>query len=76
MWKNYNTEQCFLVMLESGKKSADGGKAFGALHAGSTFGALLTFDYVDHGLLIGKLNAYGFNLPALKLIYDYLSHRK
>ena len=45
------------------------------------FGALLTdlskaFDYLNHELLIAKLNAYGFTLPALKLIHNYLSNRK
>ena len=27
-------------------------------------------------LLTGKLNTYSFNLPALRLIHDYLSNRK
>ena len=27
-------------------------------------------------MIISKLNAYGFNLPALKLMHSYLSHRK
>ena len=45
------------------------------------FGALLTdlskaFDRLNHELLIAKLNAYGFTLPALKLIHNYLSSRK
>ena len=45
------------------------------------FGALLTdfykaFDCLDHKLLIAKLNTYGFSLPALKLVLDYLSNRK
>ena len=45
------------------------------------FGALLTdlskaFDCLDHELLIAKLNPYGFSLPALKLVHDYLSNRK
>ena len=44
------------------------------------FGALLTdlskaFDCLDHELLIAKLHAYGFSLPALRLINDYLSNR-
>ena len=44
-------------------------------------GALLTdlskaFDCLNHELLIAKLNAYGFTLPALKLIHNYLSNRK
>ena len=43
--------------------------------------ALLTdiskvFDCLNHKLLTAKLNAYGFTLPALKLIYNYLSNRK
>ena len=52
-----------------------------AVDSGQMFGALLTdlskvFDCLDHELLIAKLNAYGFNLPALKLVHDYLSNRK
>ena len=34
------------------------------------------FDCLHHELVIAKLNAYGFTLPALKLVYDYLSYRK
>ena len=30
----------------------------------------------SHELLIAKLNAYGFSLPAFKLVHDYLSNRK
>ena len=45
------------------------------------FGALLTdfskaFDCLDHDLLNEKLNAYGFSLPALRPISDYLSNKK
>ena len=45
------------------------------------FGALLTdlskaFDCLNHDLLIAKLKAYGFSLPALRLIHDYLLNRK
>ena len=34
------------------------------------------FDCLNHELLVAKLNAYGFTLPALKLVHDYLSDRK
>ena len=33
------------------------------------------FDCICHDLLIAKLNAYGFDRNALKLIYNYLSDR-
>ena len=34
------------------------------------------FDFLNHELLIAKLEAYGFSRSALKLVYDYLSNRK
>ena len=39
------------------------------------FGALLTdlskaFDCLPHEFIIAKLNAYGFNFPALKLMHS------
>ena len=34
------------------------------------------FDCVPHDLRIAKLEPYGFNIHALKLIQDYLSNRK
>ena len=33
------------------------------------------FDCISHDFVIAKLNAYGFDRNALKLIYDYLSDR-
>ena len=45
------------------------------------FGALLTdlsktFDCLRHDIIIVKLNAYGFDMKALNIIYDYLRNRK
>lgn len=45
------------------------------------FSPLLTdlskaLDYLNHELLTGKLNVYGFNLPALRSEYDDLTNRK
>ena len=70
--KGFSRQQCVLAMLEKWKRSIDKSK---------TFGTLLTdlskaFDCLDNELLIAKINAYGFTLPALKLIQNHLSNRK
>ena len=59
-------------MLGKWKRSVNSDKTFGALLADLS----KAFDCFDHELLITKLNAYGFGLLALRLIHDYLSHRK
>ena len=60
-----------IAMLEKWKRSVDNGKAFGALLTDLS----TAFDCLDYEPLIAKLNTYGFSLPALRLIHDYLSHR-
>ena len=70
--KGYSTQHCLVNLLEKWKSSVDKCK---------TFGALLTdlskaFDCLDLELLTAKLNAYGFDLPTLRLIRDYLTNRK
>ena len=70
--KNCNTQQCLLKMMEKWKRSVDEGKFFGALLTDLS----KAFDCLDHELLIAKLSAYGFRLPALRLINDYLSNRR
>ena len=62
-------------------RKMDSGQMSVGSDSGQMFGALLTdlskaFDCLDHELLIAKLNTYGFILPALKLVHDYLSNRK
>ena len=59
-------------MLETWKRSADKGKVFGTLLTDLS----MAFNCLDHELLKAKLNAYGFNLPALRIIKDYVSNRK
>ena len=34
------------------------------------------FNYLFHDLLLAKLNAYDFSLPALRLMQSYVSNRK
>ena len=59
--KGYGTQQCLPAMPEKWRSAVDNKK---------TFGALLTdlskaFDCLSHELLLAKLHAYGFNIPAL-----------
>ena len=70
--KGYSTQHCLLNLLEKWKNSVDKGKVFGALLKDLS----KAFDCLDHELLTAKLSAYGFTLPALQLIHDYLSNRK
>ena len=70
--KGYSTQQCLLALLEKWKRAVDSGQMFGALLTDLS----KAFDCLDLELLIAKLNAYGFSLPALKLVHDYLSNRK
>ena len=70
--KGFNAQHCFLAMLEKRKKAID---------TKNVYGALLTdlskaFDCLPHGLKIAKHNAYGFSLPALNLIQNYLASRE
>ena len=65
-------QQCLLALLEKWKGAVDSGQVFGSLLTDLSKG----FDCLDRELLIAKLNAYGFSLPAYKRVHDYLSNRK
>ena len=69
--KDYSTQHCLPMMLESWKEAVDKNKAFGALMTNLS----KPFDYLSHDLLIAKLHAYGIDLLSLKLLQDYLSNR-
>ena len=70
--KGYTMQHCLLNLLEKQKNSFVKGKIFWSF----AYRFLKAFDCLDHELLTAKLNAYGFTLPALRLIHDYLSNRK
>ena len=70
--KGHSTQQWLLTMLEKWKRSVVCGKALDVLRTDLS----KAFDCLDNKLLIAKINPYGFSLPALRLIHDYLSHRK
>ena len=70
--KGYSTQQCLLAILEKWRSAVDNKK---------TFGALLTdlskvFDCLLHKLCLAKLLAYGFSIPAQRLVHSYLKNRK
>ena len=70
--KGYSAQHCLLAMIEKWKSAVDNKKTFGALFADLS----KAFDCLNHDLLLAKLNAYGFSLPALRMIQSYLSNRK
>ena len=58
--------------MKTWKRSTDKGKVFSALLTDLS----KAFDCLDQELLTARLNAYGFSLPALRVMNDYLSNRK
>ena len=69
--KGYSAQHCLIVMLEKWKSAIDKNEHFGAFLTDLS----KAFDCLSHDILIAKLNAYGFSLPALRLVHDYLSKR-
>ena len=70
--KGYSVINALLPMLEKWKKSLD---------EDGVFGALLTdlskaFECLPLELVIAKLDAYGVDIPSLKLLHSYLTKRK
>ena len=61
-----------MKLLEKWNNPVDKGKSFRI----SLTNLSKAFDCLNYELLTAKLNAYGFTLPALRLIHDYLSNRK
>ena len=58
--------------MKKGKKNVDNRGVFGALLTDLSE----ALDSIPHGIIIAKLEAYGFHIDTLKLIDDYLSNRK
>ena len=69
--KGFSTQHALLVMLEKMKITRDR-KGFCAVVLTDLSKA---FECICHDLLIAKLNAYGLERNALKLVYDYLSNK-
>ena len=63
--KGYSAQYCLLSKLEKWKSAVDNKKTLGE-----------AFDHLSYGVLLAKLEAYGFSFAALELRQDYLSNSK
>ena len=68
--KGFSAKHCLVSMLEKWKSATNNKKAFGALLIDSS----KAFNSLSHDLLIAKLNAYGFNMSALRFAHSYLKN--
>ena len=59
-------------MIEKWRQSLDRREHYGALLTDSS----KAFDCLSYDLLIVKLYAHGFDIPALRLLHNYLTNRK
>ena len=70
--KGHSTQNALLNMLRRWQHHLSKGEKVGAL----LMDLSKAFDCLPHELLLAKLDAYGFNSEALKLMHSYLSERK
>ena len=69
--KNHNSQYSLLKMIETWKNNLDQGKIIGAIFMDLS----KAFDTIDHGLLLAKLEAYGFSENAASLLQSYVCNR-
>ena len=70
--KGYSCEHVLLRLTEEWREYLDQNKIVGAI----LMDLSKAFDCLPHELLIAKLEAYGFDITVLKLLYSYLKGRK
>ena len=70
--KGFSAQDCLLAVLEKWNTAVGNKRIFGSLITDLS----KVFDCLPHDLLLAKLNAYGFSLPALRLVQNCLSNRR
>ena len=70
--KNHSTQHALLNMIENWKNNLNKRNKIGALFMDLT----KVFSTLDHSLLIGKLETYGFDSLSLEFMKNYLTNRK
>ena len=65
--KGYSTQHALLTLVERWKRILDGHGHAGAIITGLS----KAFDTINHGLLLERLYAYGFDKKSLLLIKNY-----
>ena len=70
--QGYNTQHYLLIMIENWNERLDNGNQNYPLITN----LYRVFDFVNHDLLIKKLDAYGFDNQASGFVFSYLSDRK
>ena len=69
--KGFSTQHALVALLEKWRERLDKRGYAGAM----LMDLSKAFDTLNHELLIAKLQAYGFEISALKLVKSYLSNR-
>ena len=70
--KGYSTQQCLFLLTEKWHQSLEKGRNYGALLTDLS----IAFDYLSYDLLIAKLHAHVFDIPALRLLHNHHTNRK
>ena len=70
--QGYSTQHALFRAIESWKKCLDAKGIVGTI----LMDLSKAYDCIPHDLLIAKLEAYGLDTCALKLVYSYLTNRK
>ena len=70
--KGFSAQHCILTMLKKWKTAVENKRSFGVFLTELS----KAFNCFPYDLLLAKLNANGFSLPALRREQSYLSNRK